>query len=167
MAVFNVYFKNKYKIIPIILTLGPFLLGWFNTLLIRVLPNTVTFMQYVFVLLLLLYMVFLGRTFAKSGWKPISALTAGNGIAVLCIILYYIFETTNTKINYLLFSYSSCFYTISVNLLRAFNINNNLINNMDNKTVVLTSTLLIILSFTFGYLVYYSRSRKSNNKGTA
>ena len=75
------------KIILILLTLVPILIGWLVNEFIHV-PKVGMTLFYVLPFVVLVFWFWLGRQYAKTDWRPISAIIIGSASGLISLALY-------------------------------------------------------------------------------
>ena len=75
------------KIILIILTLVPILIGWLINVFIHV-PKVGMALLYVLPFVVLVFWFWLGRQYAKTDWRPLSAIIIGSASGLISLVLY-------------------------------------------------------------------------------
>ena len=75
------------KIILILLTLVPILIGWLINVFIYV-PKVGMALFYVLPFVVLVFWFWLGRQYAKTDWSPLSAIIIGSASGLISLVLY-------------------------------------------------------------------------------
>ncbi len=75
------------KIILILLTLVPILIGWLINVFIYI-PKVGMALFYVLPFVVLVFWFWLGRQYAKTDWSPLSAIIIGSASGLISLVLY-------------------------------------------------------------------------------
>lgn len=143
------------KIILIILTLVPILIGWLINVFIHV-PKVGMALLYVLPFVVLVFWFWLGRQYAKTDWRPLSAIIIGSasGLISLALYIWQFHIITEEARNIFLAALSQMYFAAVPEWIFAG------IGIYIYLVLHIIALVLMIAVFTFGYLT--GRSAENN-----